>query len=103
LVHEKYPEHYKKPQDRWWNGYTGQKDVILEDFDKMGTGLSHLLKIWSDRYHCTGETKGGVIALQHERFIITSNYKPEDLWEDRTLVEAIRRRFKVIEVIKPLI
>lgn len=70
--------------------------MILDDFDKGGACLGHYLKIWTDRYACTGETKGGQIPLNYDKFIITSNYTPEQLWpEDATLVQAIRRRFKV--------
>jgi len=69
--------------------------VLLEDFDKPGACLGHHLKIWTDRYACTGETKGGQIPLNYDKFIITSNYRPEDIWEDPVLVEAIRRRFIV--------
>jgi len=77
-------------------GYINQKYVILDDFDKGGACLGHHLKIWTDRYACTGETKGGQIPLNYDKFIITSNYTPEQIWpEDPILVKAIRRRFKV--------
>lgn len=90
-----YPDIYLKQQNKWWDGYTGQETVLIDDFDKMGACLSHHLKIWADRYGCTGETKGGCIPLNYKTLVITSNYQPEDLWDDPILVAAIRRRFKV--------
>jgi Putative viral replication protein/RNA helicase len=89
---------YLKPQNKWWDGYNGEETVILDDFDKGGVGLGHLLKIWTDRYACTGETKGGTTHLRHKRFIITSNYRIEDIFGDeREIVRAIIRRFQVLD------
>jgi len=84
-------------------GYINQKHVLLDDFDKGGACLGHHIKIWTDRYACTGETKGGQIPLNYDKFIITSNYTPEQIWpDDAILVQAVRRRFKVIHILKPL-
>lgn len=86
---------YLKSMNKWFDGYTGQRTILLDDLDMQGACLGHHLKIWTDRYHCTGETKGGTVPLHHAKFIVTSNYLPENLWgSDQTLVDAIRRRFK---------
>ncbi len=90
---------YLKSQNKWWDGYTGEKNVVLDDLDKQGSCLGHYLKIWSDKWSCTGEIKGGTVRLQHEKFIVTSNYHPMDLWEDDIqLLRAIERRFKIIKI-----
>lgn len=85
---------YIKPQNKWWDGYRGEWTVILDDLD---TGvLGHYLKIWADKWSCTGEIKGGTVPLQHRVFIVTSNYHPLDLWpldSDHSLRLAIIRRF----------
>jgi len=40
-----------------------------------------------------------MVPLGYERFIITSNYMPSDLWPlDPVLVEAITRRFRFIHM-----
>lgn len=84
---------YFKSQNKWFDGYVSQRNVILDDLDASGACLSHYLKRWMDKWACLGETKGGTIMLQYKRFIVTSNYLPEDLWpSDQTLVEAIKRR-----------
>jgi hypothetical protein len=90
------PEAFLKQQNKWWDGYTGQKTVILDDFDKQGACLGHYLKIWADKYACSGEFKGGTVHLHHRNFIITSNYHPAQIWEeDAVLLAAIERRFKI--------
>lgn len=73
---------------------------MLDDFDKGGVCLGHYLKIWADKYACTGEVKGATVPLNHEKFIITSNYTPAQLWpEEPEMLEAITRRFELIEVL----
>lgn len=86
-----------KAQNKWFDGYAGEKVIVLDDFDKQGVCLGHYLKIWTDKWSCRGEVKGGTINLVHEKFIITSNYLPSELWpDDSVLVDAIVRRFKII-------
>lgn len=100
---KEFPGAYIKDQNKWWDNYAGEEYVILDDLDKQGSCLGHHLKIWLDRYSIRGEIKHGSVALCYKRFIITSNYLPEDLWsEDPVLCQAIRRRctfreFKGIE------
>jgi len=45
-----------------------------------GQTLGHYLKIWADRWACTGETKGGTIPLNHHFFIVTSQYTIEEMY-----------------------
>jgi len=89
------PNSYLKPQSKWFDGYNGQDTIILDDLDTHVLG--HYLKIWADKYACTGETKGGTIHLQHKLFIVTSNYHPSELWkDDEHMLGAIERRFNII-------
>lgn len=88
-----YPDIYLKAQNKWFDGYTGQETILLDDFDCKELG--HHLKIWADKWSCTGEIKGGTVNLKHKRFIITSNYHPDDLWEEENMREAIKRRFQI--------
>lgn len=96
------PSLYLKAQNKWWDGYIGEKAVLIDDFDKQGTCLSHLLKIWADRYACSGEIKGGQVPLVHERFYVTSNYSIDQLFDprlDQEVNAALKRRFKVINML----
>lgn len=97
-VHHKEPLLFKKSQNKWWDGYEAQPAVLLDDFDGKGAGLDHLIKIWTDKWSCKGETKGGTIPLNYQRFYVTSNFTIEYLFRESEpeTIKAIRRRFKVI-------
>jgi hypothetical protein len=91
---------YTKPQNKWFDNYQGEKDMLIDDFDHMGKGLSHYLKIWADRYPFTAEIKGGSITPRLRRVFVTSNYTPREIWGDESggssaLVDAIERRFTI--------
>lgn len=91
-----YNDFYLKAQNKWFDGYGGEETIILDDLDQGGKCLGHLLKIWTDRYACTGETKGGTVHLRHKNFIVTSNYRISELFgEDPEMLRAIVRRFVV--------
>lgn len=85
---------YEKAQNKWFDGYSGEKNILLDDLDT--DVLGHYLKRWMDRYPVKGEVKGGTLQLQHDLFIVTSNYKIEELFKCPILAQAIRRRCKVL-------
>jgi len=85
---------YLKAQNKWWDGYQGQTNVLLDDLDS--NCLSHYLKIWADKYAFMAECKGSSIQIRPKNFIVTSNYTPEQLFNDPVLAAAIRRRFYFI-------
>lgn len=87
---------YIKAQNKWWDGYQGQKFVLLDDFDSRMLG--HYLKIWMDAYSFTAETKGGTIQIRPNLFIITSNYDIPQLFEDPVVAAAIARRCQKIYI-----
>lgn len=87
---------YIKPQNKWFDGYAGEPTILLDDFD-CGKPLGHYLKIWSDKWSCQGEIKGGTVQLQHRHFIVTSNYSIEEMFSgDEPMIQAITRRFDII-------
>lgn len=86
---------YLKMCNKWWDGYTGENVVIIEDFDPDHKCLVHHLKIWADRYPFPCEVKGGKIDIRPTKIIVTSNYHPRDIFERQQDAEAIMRRFNI--------
>lgn len=103
-AHEDLPDAYiKEPRTKWWNGYLLEKDVIIDDFAPGGIDINHLLR-WFDRYKCLVETKGGMVALHATRFVVTSNFHPEECFKDKFTGQshvqhpALMRRICCIEL-----
>ncbi len=94
---------YVKDTTRWWDGYEGEKVVVLDDLDSSFAqmpGLTNRLKVWTDKYPVNGEIKGGTIPLEHEIFIVTSNHRPHEVWpkaEQRSDLAAVLSRFYLQE------
>lgn len=95
------PNAYWKAVSQWWDGYSGQDEVILDDLDRSANfSTLHLLKIWTDGYTFRGEVKGGHVNCVYTKLIVTSNYLPEELCAlDERLAQALYRRFNVEQVI----
>lgn len=93
-----YPGLFIKPINKWWDGYTDEDTVLLDDFDKKHAVLSHHLKIWGDRYPFRAEVKGGTVMIRPKRIVVTSNWTPQEIWEEDSTgdLEPILRRFKVV-------
>jgi hypothetical protein len=59
--------------------------------------LTTHLKLWADPwYNHPGEIKGGQVPLVYDNLIVTSNFSPDEIFEEPDL-SAIRRRFQVIK------
>lgn len=94
---QEYPGHYPKLCNKWWDGYQGQKNVIMDDIGLEHKILGQQLKIWADRYGCVLETKGGALTSKYDNFVVTSQYSIEEIFgDDPKTVEALKRRFKVV-------
>lgn len=98
-AHAKYPNAYiKEPRTKWWNGYLQEKEVIIDDFGPGGIDINHLLR-WFDRYKCLVECKGGMLALHATKFIVTSNFRPSEIfkWGDEVnpQLPALLRRVSI--------
>lgn len=90
---------FVKSHNKWWDGYEGQKYVLLSDLDtSTAKWVGHFLKIWSDMHPFNAEIKGGVMTIRPERFYVTSNYTIDCLFsDDMNLCNALKRRFHVID------
>lgn len=86
----------KDPKERWWDGYNGEDVVLIDDFDKFQKAQGGDLKRWSDRYPFPAAIKGGYLKIRPKKIVVTSQYLPEDIWDDKETLEAINRRFKIV-------
>lgn len=86
---------------KWWDGYTGQKTIIIDDFRKDFCTFHELLRIL-DRYPYRVNLKGSTIWLQPttENIIITSSRSPQDVYETREDIEQLLRRIDLIKLFK---
>lgn len=99
---ERHPGAYiKDPTSQWWDGYKGEDVVIIDDFDKYQVKQGGDMKRWLDRYAFQAQIKGGQTLIRPSKVVVTSNYHPDQIWEDKITQEAIMRRLKVIHVKEP--
>lgn len=70
-AYENYPELYSKPDGQWWDGYTGQDTILLDDY-YGDIPYSTFLKVL-DRYPLNLPVKGGFVGARYTTVIITSN------------------------------
>lgn len=92
-AYEKYPELYSKPRGDWWDGYTGQSTILLDDYYGY-LSYSELLRVL-DRYPYNAQIKGGFVWAQWDTVVITSN-KPPSKWYSQGLTPALRRRLNKV-------
>jgi len=98
-VRDTHPVFYSKPMSKWWDGYNGEDVVVLDDFDPShGKFLGYFLKIWADHYAFNAEVKGGMLKIRPKTVIVTSQYRIEDCFESKEDVDAIVRRFKLLNM-----
>jgi len=85
----------KDPRTKFWDGYRGQKNVVMDEF-RGAIDIGHLLR-WFDRYPVNVEVKGSMVTLQAEKIWITSNLSPDDWFRecDEETKAALRRRLRV--------
>jgi len=85
----------KDPRTKWWCGYRGQENVVIDEF-RGSIDIAHLLR-WLDRYPVCVEIKGASRPLIASKIWITSNVDPR-LWYpdcDPDTVLALLRRLEI--------
>lgn len=88
----------KDPNTKFWDGYRGQENVIIDEFRGI-INISHMLR-WLDRYPCIVEVKGSSTVLKARTIWITSNLHP-GLWYpdlDQGTRDALIRRLIISEI-----
>lgn len=86
---DQFPEAYWKQRSQWWDNYTSQKTVVIDEFYGW-LPFDTLLRL-CDRYPLLVETKGGQTQFVAEHIVITSNTIPER-WYKHVYFQAFVRR-----------
>lgn len=89
------PGAYRKSANKWWDHYKDEQVVIIEEIDPVHECLGHHLKIWTDHYPFVAEIKGGSRLIRPGKFIVTSNFKIEDIFK-KEIADPLKRRFRQI-------
>lgn len=90
------PGAYIKLRNKWWDGYTNQQCVIIEEWGPDDARfLAGHLKQWCDHHPFTAEVKGGTIFIRPPKVIITSNWTMEECFLNPQDLIPLQRRFKV--------
>lgn len=86
---------YIKDGTHWWDGYSGQQAIIIDDFDPKSWSFRDLLRLL-DRYPFQGQTKGGYVRINSPFIYITCEHAPEHYWAGNDLAQVMRRITTVI-------
>lgn len=98
LAMNRYPNAYRKSLDHfYWDGYTGQKEVIIDEFRKGLLPANVLLSLVSPAPYQLN-IKGSTTWCKATKILIVSNYHPKDWYPecDEVTRAAIQRRIKKI-------
>jgi len=93
---DKHPSHYVKDGTPWWDNYTQQEAIIIDDFDN-NIPYRTLLRIL-DRYVYQGQVKGSYVQINSPYIYITCEFPPKFYWEDNELAQVMRRITSVQEI-----
>lgn len=81
---------YPKDGTQWWNGYTQQKVILIDDFDGKWPYRDFLRLI--DRYPYQGQTKGGYVPINSPYIYITCEHPPEHIYSDETIEGSLLQK-----------
>jgi len=86
---DNYPNAYWKQRGNWWDNYSGQETVIIDEF--YGWLPYDLILRLCDRYPLMVEVKGGQVQFIAKTIIFTSNQLPER-WYKNVYFSSFTRR-----------
>lgn len=86
-------------QNHWFDGYEGQKEVLLEEF-RGQLPLGMMLRLL-DRYDCKVQYKGGMIEFVATKIVITSPKHPQEWYESigNDKIDQLLRRITEIKML----
>lgn len=84
---------------KWWDGYSGQDAVLLDDLRPGWCTPEQLLRLLDPyRYQYRVEIKGGSRAMIATKIFVTTPWHPRDFWKDvnEDPVQLLRRLDKLV-------
>lgn len=94
-AHERYPDAYcKSVDDKWWDHYSGEEVVIVDDYRCSFSTFNELLRL-TDRYGHPVPFKGGYTQFRSRRLIFTSPRSPMEMWAGRTEEDLAQLRRRI--------
>lgn len=105
LARQMFPDAYWKPNNKWWDDYDNQNDVVWDEF-RGQYAFGDLLRIL-DSTPLTLETKGASCQFVAETVCFTSNFHPSEWynpmtikhqWEDSPLRRRIAEYGEIIQI-----
>jgi len=85
---------------KWWDGYDGHEDVIVDDFRDSWWPITYMLALL-DRYPMIVEYKGGQRQFRAQRITVTCLYGPDDCYRHtgECIKQLLRRIDKVVHLV----
>lgn len=82
---------------QWFDGYRQQRVLLIDDFRASDLKFNNLLRI-TDRYPYQVEIKGGMVHINSEYIIITSNKSPSEAYHNvvQEQMDQLERRMEWI-------
>lgn len=97
MARSSYAPVYLKDINKWWDGYDGQDNVLIDEFSpNHAQFLTDYMKKWVDRWTFSAEMKGSRTVIRPKKIIVTSNYSIEEIWPPGVDRDAMLSRFQVI-------
>lgn len=105
---KRFPDHFAKdPDSIWFTGYSGQKTIIIDDFEPVNKKQSGLLKRLADHYPAVVRVHGLQVIIRPVHVVVTSNFHPSEIWDEPYLSALLRRftleRFLSLESSRPIL
>jgi len=89
---------FVKDNTKWWDGYEGQRCILIDELDTHDHWRIEEMLRFLDRYPYQGQTKGGYVNINSPFIAITSNKTLNDLYpsisEDQ--MNALTRRINTV-------
>lgn len=82
-VIDRFADYYDKDKSKYWNGYTDQKVVLIDDIEKDEKFMLGILKKICQHKPFPAEDKFGQMRqIRPTKIIVTSNFHFNQIWPD---------------------